>query len=250
MSRLLKIENLSVHHSETGTCLLHPVSFSLMEGEVLAVVGASGSGKSLLAQAIFHILPENLQAAGKVFIRNRQLHPEDNGRKIAYIPQTVDALNPLKKIGKQIDGLMAGNNIPQRRQKLLDQLGLDKHTAEKFPFQLSGGQARRVLVAIALASDAELTVADEPTPGLDKSAKQDMMQLLAQIPLSNKGLILITHDFEAALKVADWVAVVKEGKMVEWTDRHAFSGKGEKLQHPYTKALWNALPENQFIRSL
>src|SRR5699024_2201188 len=153
--------------------LLHPVNLSLNKGEVLAIVGASGSGKSLFAQSIFQIVPKNLHVNGYIYFKNRLIQKDDNGKNIAYIPQSIDGLNPLMKVGKQIEGLMTGDGVQERSENLLQQLGLEKNVAKKFPFQLSGGQARRILVAIALGSSAEVIVADEPTPGLDEAAKSD-----------------------------------------------------------------------------
>src|SRR5699024_2286080 len=132
--------------------LLHPVNLYLNKGEVLAIVGASGSGKSLLAQSIFQIVPKNLHVNGQIYFKNRLIKKDDNGKKIAYIPQSIDGLNPLMKVGKQIESLMTSDSTQARSNKLLKQLGLEGNVAEKYPFQLSGGQARRILVAIALGT--------------------------------------------------------------------------------------------------
>lgn len=103
-----------------------------------------------------------------------------------------------------------------------------------------------MLIAIALIKSAPLLVADEPTPGLDVDAREDMLSLLQSLKTKNNGMLIITHDFDAALKIADKIAILREGQMVEIAPIHAFCGKGEKLNHSYSRQLWNALPENSF----
>ncbi|QGH33833.1 ATP-binding cassette domain-containing protein [Gracilibacillus salitolerans] len=246
MKTILEVNQLSVFHQESAHCLLKDIHFSLTKGQVLALVGASGSGKSLLAQSIFQLLPENLRQKGDVLYSGRQVNEQDRGTNIVLIPQSVAALDPLMKVGKQIEGLIQAGNPHQMMLDLLARLGLDADIATRYPFQLSGGQARRVLAMIALGSPANVVIADEPTPGLDQEAKNEMIALLKQVKQAGKAILLITHDFDVALQLADQVAVLEQGSIVEVADVEHFSGEGEKLTHPFTKALWQSLPQNLF----
>ncbi|SFL55325.1 peptide/nickel transport system ATP-binding protein [Gracilibacillus orientalis] len=248
MDTILTVNQLSVFHQNAEHYLLEDIHFSLYRGQVLALVGASGSGKSLLAQSILQLLPDNLRQNGDVLYSDRQVNEHDRGRNIVLIPQSVEALDPLMKVGKQIEGLIQAENPHQVMLDLLAQLGLNADIATRYPFQLSGGQARRVLATIALGSPANVVIADEPTPGLDEEAKYEMIALLKEVQQAGKAILLITHDFDVALQLADQVAVLDQGEIIEVTDVHHFSGDGEKLVHPLTKALWQSLPQNLFIK--
>ncbi|MFD2654693.1 ATP-binding cassette domain-containing protein [Gracilibacillus thailandensis] len=248
MNTILTVNGLSVLHQQSEHYLLEDINFSLSKGQVLALVGSSGSGKSLLAQAILQLLPENLCHKGEVLYNGRQVNQYDRGKNIVLIPQSVEALDPLMKVGKQIEGLIQTEDSHQVMLDLLARLGLEAEIAARYPFQLSGGQARRVLAAIALGSSASIVIADEPTPGLDKEAKNEMIALLKEVQQAGKAILLITHDFDAVLQLADRVAVLYQGSIVEIADANHFSGDGQKLAHPFTKALWQSLPQNSFIK--
>ncbi|WP_058306535.1 ATP-binding cassette domain-containing protein [Gracilibacillus massiliensis] len=244
MMSMLTIEQLSIFHQKTNHKLLDSVDLSVDEGEIVALVGASGSGKSLIAQAILQLLPDNLRQTGKLYYRGRPISKNDRGRMISLIPQSVEALDPLMKVGKQV------SDSEHKVVDLLQKLGLEVEISQRYPFQLSGGQARRILVAIALGSAAKVVIADEPTPGLDEDAKADMLSLLKEVKESGKSILLITHDYDAAVELADRIAVIKDGKIIENTLKENFAGNAERLSHPFTKALWQALPKNLFIRGL
>ncbi|WP_208586980.1 ATP-binding cassette domain-containing protein [Gracilibacillus suaedae] len=248
MNTILTVNLLSVYHQQSEHYLLKDISFSLSKGQVLALVGSSGSGKSLLAQAILQLLPDNLRYKGEVLYKGLHVNQHDRGKNIVLIPQSVEALDPLMKVGKQIEGLIQTEDSHQAVLDLLMRLGLEAETAARYPFQLSGGQARRVLATIALGSPASVVIADEPTPGLDKEAKHEMIALLKEVQQAGKAILLITHDFDAALQLADRVAVLSQGKIVEVTDVKHFSGEGQNLAHPFTKALWQSLPQNFFFK--
>ncbi|SHN22360.1 ATP-binding cassette domain-containing protein [Gracilibacillus kekensis] len=250
MNSKLMIKQLSVFHQQTNRILIDSVNLSVDEGEVVALVGASGSGKSLIAQAVLQLLPDNLRQTGILNYQSRPITKKDRGQNIVLIPQSIDALDPLMKVKKQIQSLLPAPHSEQKVFDLLGRLGLEEEVASRYPFQLSGGQARRILVAIALGSAAKVVIADEPTPGLDVDSKTDMLSLLKEVKASGKSILLITHDFDVAVDLADRIAVIKDGKIIENTLKENFVGKGERLFHPYTKALWQALPKNLFIRSL
>lgn len=226
------------------------LQLSIQEGEIVAVVGASGSGKSLLASAILGILPENVEVKGSLKYKGEELTRKKQqtlrGKEIALIPQTVNALDPLMKAGKQVQAAVNSKAKKVKQQEVFRQVGLHQDAADRYPFELSGGMKRRVLSAMAMISGAELIIADEPTPGLDEQALTETITALKQLAADGKGVMLITHDISAALKIADKIAVFYAGETIEIAHTSDFTGKGEKLRHPYTKALWNALPQNDF----
>ncbi len=246
----MNIQQLTIQHQKTNRPILDQLSLSIQKGEIISLVGASGSGKSLLAQAIFNLLPKSLQQTGEIYYQENLLTEKTvkslRGKEIVLIPQSLEALDPLMTVGKQMKALIKKGDKEHYLQKIINQLGLRTELLKKYPFELSGGQARRVLVAIALASEANLVIADEPTPGLDEHALRDMLQLLTTFRTENRALLMITHDFQAAREISDYIAVLYQGEIVEVAPVTAFSGKGVHLKHAYTKQLWRSLPENDF----
>ena len=115
-----------------------------------------------------------------------------------------------------------------------------------YPFQLSGGMARRVLFSTAVITDASLIIADEPTPGMDVKSAVEALQLLRELADAGKGVLLITHDIDLAVEVADTVAVFYEGRTIDMIPAASFRGDSSDLRHPYTRALYHALPQNDF----
>lgn len=247
--------SLSFRHYEHGlkevdSEVIHNLNLTIYEGEIVAIVGASGSGKSLLADAILGILPQHAKINGELKYRGEQLTKERQqklrGKEISLIPQSVHALNPLIKTRKQVQTVLKGKNKLKKQQALFKKIGLPIEAGNQYPFELSGGMQRRVLAATALGSEPKLMVADEPTPGLDPYVLQETINKMKELITSDKGMIFITHDIGVALQIADKVVVFEEGETIETASVAQFTGKGEQLNHPYTKALWNALPENGF----
>ena len=220
----------------------------------MAVLGSSGSGKSLLAHAIKGILPENAQLNGKIKFKGKDLSQEDKeeirGSKIAFIPQSVNFLDPLMKISDQAIGHTESEEEKKskkiKQREIFEHYNLGPEVAEMYPFQLSGGMARRVLVSTALLSDPELVIADEPTPGLDEKTVKETHIHFRHMKEDNIGVLLITHDIHAALDVADRIGIFYSGYVIEIAETKDFTGDGENLLHPYTKALYKALPANGF----
>ncbi len=219
------------------------------EGEIVAVVGSSGSGKSLLAHAILGLLPENANVVGRMEFAGELLTParilQVRGKEIALVPQSVNYLDPLMKVGPQVRN---GSKKPEkiRRQKsLFQKYDLSRETEELFPFELSGGMARRVLLSAAQMHKSRLLIADEPTPGLHLAMAKRAMRDFRAFADEGNGVLLITHDIELALEVADRITVFYAGTTVEEALVTDFSSE-KLLRHPYTKALWNALPQNGF----
>ncbi|WP_106497505.1 ABC transporter ATP-binding protein [Lentibacillus sp. Marseille-P4043] len=231
--------------------VVNNLNLTINAGKILAVVGASGSGKSLLANAILGILPENATLNGTLIYKGEPLNQKKlitlRGKEISLVPQSVNALDPLIKAGKQVQTVVRGKDRKAIQQDAFDKVGLPLKTGNRYPFELSGGMARRVLVSTAIISEANFIIADEPTPGLDELTLQETINSLKQLAKDGKGILLITHDIHTALKIADKIAVFYAGQTVEIANAGDFSGKGEKLRHPYTKALWNALPQNDFF---
>lgn len=253
---LLEIHDLSVSfrmydHSleQKELKVMSNLHLSVRSGEIVAVAGSSGSGKSLLASAILGILPANATVHGHLHYKGEELSAERQaqlrGKEIALVPQSVAFLDPLMKVGAQVDG--HGRPKPtQKRRGLFKRFGLSEQTEKLYPFQLSGGMARRVLVSTALISEAELIIADEPTPGMSLDQALEALKMFRDLADEGKAVILITHDIDLAFEFADRIAVFYAGTTVETAPTADFRVGLEKLRHPYSKALWHALPQNGF----
>jgi peptide/nickel transport system ATP-binding protein len=258
---MLSVRNLNVTFTmyDQGLTQKHftvitDLDLEVQAGQVVAVVGASGSGKSLLAHAVLGILPDNAQVSGAIAFKGKPLTPQRSqtlrGKEIALIPQSVGYLDPLMQVGKQVSRVAQVCGLPkqQARQavdRTFDRYRLEPEVKHYYPFQISGGMARRVLVSTAVVSQADLLIADEPTPGLHPDVVKETLNHLRELADEGKGVILITHDIEAALQVADQVAVFYAGTTVEIAAASDFPNG--KIRHPYTQALWRSLPQNEFI---
>lgn len=253
---LLEIHDLSVSFKMYDKALeqrelqvISDLHLTVHPGEIVAVAGSSGSGKSLLASAILGILPDNATVHGHLHYRGSQLTPERQaelrGSEIALVPQSVAFLDPLMRVGRQADGHKRPRPTEKRRG-LFRRFGLPEHTERLYPFQLSGGMARRVLVSTALITDAQLIIADEPTPGMSLEQALEALQMFRELANEGRAVILITHDIDLAFEFADRVAVFYAGTTVETAPASDFREGPEALRHPYSKALWKALPQNGF----
>lgn len=233
--------------------VIRNLNMTIHEGEVVAVIGASGSGKSLLADAILGILPENALSSGNLYYKGKRLTEEIQknlrGKEITLIPQSVNSLNPLMKVGKQARPLFKNCNVESIQKDVLQKVNLQEEIMHYYPLELSGGMARRVLAATALMGEPNLIIADEPTPGLDALSLHDVISSIRKLANEGKGVMFITHDIETALKVADKFVIMNNGETIETVEVEKFSGNGEGLKKDYTKALWNALPQNKFLPS-
>ena len=238
---ILEVKDLSVTFTQYDRGFsrrtLHAVEkmdLSVRAGEIVAVVGSSGSGKSLLAHAIMGILPYNSAMDGEIRFLGTPLTAERvkklRGHEIVFVPQSVSYLDPLMKIGDQIRNGKKDHSVKEKCLAVLKRYGLAPDIREKYPFQLSGGMTRRVLISTAVMEIPKLVIADEPTPGLHMAD-------------DGAGVLLITHDLELALLTADRVVVLYGGRVIEETDAAAFQNE-ENLKHPYTKALFRSMPKN------
>lgn len=254
---ILEIDELSVSFLQYESArssrqielpVISRLSVSVHEGEIVAVVGSSGSGKSLLAHAVLDMLPYNASVSGEMYFEGELLTKEKiaslRGNKIAFVPQSTTYLNPLMNVGAQV---RCGKSEEKRekQQKLFRRYGLGEEVDTKYPFECSGGMTRRVLLTSALMGDPKLIIADEPTPGMDLALAKKSMEDFRNFANEGNGVLLITHDIELALEVADRIAVFYAGTTVEEALVSDFASE-ETLRHPYTKALWRALPQNGF----
>ncbi|MDR1985798.1 MAG: ABC transporter ATP-binding protein [Treponema sp.] len=228
--------------------VIHNLSVPVREGEIVAVAGSSGSGKSLLAHAIMGILPANAQVSGELRYRGQpiteSLLRKIRGRDLALVPQSLTYLDPLMKTGKQINGLY-GNE--EKRKGIFQRYELAESAAEQYPFQLSGGMTRRILISTAVMGDAKLIIADEPTPGMTLATAKRVMGHFRELADTGAGILLITHDIDLAFECADRIAVFYAGSTVEIADAADFRKGIPYLRHPYSKALWQAVPQNGFV---
>jgi len=253
---LLEIHDLSVSFRMYDSALeqqdlqvISDLHLTVRPGEIVAVAGSSGSGKSLLASAILGILPGNATVRGHLHYKGLELTPERQavlrGSEIALVPQSVAYLDPLMRVGRQADGHKRPYPTEKRRS-LFKRFGLPGQTERLYPFQLSGGMARRVLVSTALITDARLIIADEPTPGMSLDQALEALAMFREMADAGKAVILITHDIDLAFTFADRVAVFYAGTTVESAPAADFRRGPDSLRHPYSKALWRALPQNGF----
>jgi peptide/nickel transport system ATP-binding protein len=207
------------------------------------VAGASGSGKSLLAHAVLGILPPNAVLGGEMFWFGKPMTPELRhklrGRELALVPQSVTYLDPLMKVGRQI------TDDRRKMSEIFGKYGLSEDVAGKYPFQLSGGMARRILVSTAAIAGAKVIVADEPTPGLSPELAEAAMSGFRDLARGGAAVLLITHDIDLALRYADRISVFYAGTTVETAKASDFADE-RLLRHPYSRALWRAMPQHDF----
>ncbi|VGO08394.1 Oligopeptide transport system permease protein OppB (TC 3.A.1.5.1) [plant metagenome] len=259
---LLSVRNLSIALPKGGdrAHAVKDVSYDIRAGEILCIVGESGSGKSMSANAIMGLLPDYLQPeGGQILLKGKDLltRPEHElramrGRDMAMIFQEpLSALNPLQTVGEQIAEVMQVHNAypgearEQRVLELLQFVGLpDPATLRHaYPFRLSGGQRQRVMIAMALALEPQLLIADEPTTALDVTTQAQILALIARIQKEKgMGVMFVTHDFGVVAQIADRVAVMEKGILVE-------QGTADEVlnrpRHPYTQRLIAAVPRQR-----
>src|ERR1700722_10959329 len=233
------------------------VSFDLVAGEIVCVVGESGSGKSMCAHALMGLLPDSVSTeGGQIAFEGHNLLTLDEdgwrdlrGRRIAMVFQEpMTALNPLMRIGEQMMEMFEAHGLlsqRERRQKALSlarEVGLPdpERIVRAYPHQLSGGQRQRAMIAMALALEPAVLVADEPTTALDVTTQAQILKLIRDLQRSrNMAVMFITHDFGVVADIADRVVVLRHGQVVE-------QGSADRVlnhpQHPYTQALLAAVP--------
>ncbi len=234
--------------------VLHGLTLSVHEGEIVAVVGASGSGKTVLADALLGLYEPNATVRGTIWFDGVRQDAASlaslRGSGICLVPQSVSHLDPLMRVGEQVQGAPRGRTRAERardrarrearQRELFELYGLAPEVARMYPHELSGGMARRVLLMSALMEEPRVLIADEPTPGLDLALAIRAVDDLRTFANTGAGVILITHDLELAVRVADRVAVFKEGRIVEETSASSFADPA-LLEHPFSRDLCRAL---------
>lgn len=259
---LLAVQHLDVRFP-TGSGDVHAsrdVSFSLDSGEVLGLVGETGSGKSVIGQAVIRLLPSSAQVSGDIVFQGQNLYSLSEhlmhalrGGSISLVPQNPSgSLDPLTRNGDQISEIFSGLGIakPDAWNKVLEILtavGLipAPEVGNKYPHQLSGGMRQRLTTGIAITQSPRLIIADEPTKGLDYRARETTANVLSGIQSThNASLLLITHDLFLAEQLCQRIAVMYAGEIVEIG---VASQMFHKPRHPYTRALIQAIPKNGMI---
>lgn len=256
---VLSVRGLSVRLPKDmeRTFAVENISFDLIKGEILCIIGESGSGKSVTANTIMGLLPPKMAATGgSIVMGGRDLLKLTErellslrGRTVSMIFQDpLSALNPLMRVGDQIAEVMEVHGVgtsSTRRTKvleLLDEVGLPdpKVLQNQYPFRLSGGQRQRVMIAIALALDPDILIADEPTTALDVTTQAQILDLIRRIQRrKNMSVMFITHDFGVVAEIADQVVVMEKGILVEQGTANEVL---ERPAHPYTRKLIAAVP--------
>lgn len=253
-SSLLEVRDLGISFSlyqsglkKKDLNVIRALDLTVNPGEILAVVGSSGSGKSLLAHSILGILPDNATLTGSISYKGEELTKERqrelDGKEIMFIPQSVDYLDPLMRVGKQVVGV---RGTREEMQAAFRRYGLAPEVEKYYPYQLSGGMVRRVLISTAVIGHPELIVADEPTPGLDLKMAEETLKNFRELADQGCGILLITHDLDLALQAATRISVFYAGTIFESAPVSDFQGGGSALRHPYSRALVRALPQTEF----
>ncbi len=260
MAPILKVENLSVElKTREGTSpVIDELSFELNAGETLSFVGESGCGKSMTALGIMGLLPEKISrvSSGRILFQGEDLASvsqkrlqEIRGNEISMIFQEpMTSLNPVYTIGEQIGEILRRHKGLNRKQSFLQALDLieavqipdPKNKIHSYPFQLSGGQRQRVMIAMALACEPKILVADEPTTALDVTVQAQIFDLLKELRAkTNTAIILITHDMGVVYEMAQKMIVMYAGRKVE---EGSVNQVIKSPAHPYTQGLISCVP--------
>lgn len=255
---LLSVQNLTVEYT-TGDEVVHAVngvSFELARGETIGLVGETGAGKTTIAKSILRVLPDPPAKVrgGEIYLDGIDLLALDEkairkvrGNKVSMVFQDpMTALNPVITVGDQICEVIKlhekvnGKEAFEKTQEMLERVGIPRERYSEYPHQFSGGMKQRVVIAMALACNPELLLADEPTTALDVTIQAQVLDMIARLKSErNTSMIMITHDLGIVAEVCDKMAVIYAGKIIEY-------GSKEDLfdypSHPYTVGLLGALP--------
>lgn len=257
--KFLRVNDIVVEYTQNKEIVhaVNKVSFELEKGQTLALVGETGAGKTTIAKAILRILPDvgARFCSGEIWLDGKKISEipekemlEIRGNKIAMIFQDpMTALNPLMTVGEQIMEVIGLHNKSWNHTKcqeeaaaMLEMVGIPAQRFDEYPFQFSGGMKQRVVIAMALACNPELLLADEPTTALDVTIQAQVLDLIRDLrDKLGTSMILITHDLGVVAETCDNVAIVYAGEIVEYGSkeeifRHRF--------HPYTQGLFGSLP--------
>lgn len=259
MSNLLELQNLHVsYHTPRGTVqAVRGVDLTLQPGEVLAIVGESGCGKSALCKAVMRLLPDNADIEGRILANGTDIAPYPErelqklrGRLFSMVFQDpMTALNPSMTIGAQIaeavlvhEPKISRDALRARVLELMDLVGIDRPNARMklYPHNFSGGMRQRAVLAIALASRAKILLADEPTTALDVTIQAQILELLQQLSQDmGMSILLITHNFGVVAETCQRTSVMYAGKVVETGETRELL---RSARHPYSRALIRSIP--------
>lgn len=266
-SPVLSVRGLGVRFRMRGgrhIAAVTDATFDLAVGEFLALVGESGCGKSVLASALLGLLPGNAQTTGSALLGGsgrpvdllaadeRTLARTVRGRRIGLVPQSPAAhLTPVRTVRSQLTEALReltgdrGPALSKAAEAAAARAAYPADHLDRYPHELSGGLAQRAATALALTGDAPLLLADEPTTGLDRELVDRTADELRRHTDDGRALLMITHDLAAAERIADRVAVMYAGRIVELSDARSFFGESGP-RHPYARGLLDALPERAF----
>jgi len=260
-SELLKINNLHVTYDtdEAVVYAVNGLSFTIDRGETLGLVGETGAGKTTTALSILRLLPNRIGKIneGEILLNGNDITKASEkdmrairGKQVSMIFQDpMTSLNPILTIGDQIAEVLKLHNpnaskseISERVNKSLEMVGIPADRKEEYPHQFSGGMKQRVVIAIALACEPELLLADEPTTALDVTIQAQVLELMMELKEKlNTSMLLITHDLGVVARICDRVAIMYAGQIVEYgTLEEIFTGE---KHHPYTEGLFGAIPD-------
>ena len=259
---ILEVKNLNLgfQSEDTFRQALYDVSFSLEKGKMLSIVGESGCGKTMSAMSILNLIPKTARiTSGEIYFNGENLltKPQKDmqhirGSKIALIPQDpMTSLNPLYTVGDQLLEILKfhqniqGEEAEKKAIEAFDavQIPSAKSRLKNYPHEFSGGMKQRAIIAMALACQAEVLIADEPTTALDVTIQAQIMNLLGEIKTNNgTSILLITHDLALVSENTDNIAVMYAGRIVEQAPNNEFFANPT---HPYSKALLKSLPSNR-----
>ncbi|MDD9178635.1 MULTISPECIES: ATP-binding cassette domain-containing protein [Aliivibrio] len=242
---MIQISALHIKQKDHQIPLLSNLSLSIDKGEVLAIIGASGCGKSVLINTIMNSLSSDFSVTGEINI--------DPTVQMALVPQYIGALNPTAKIGSQLAQFDPTKKWYQRKNttaihKALTFAQLPQSVASLYPYQLSGGMAKRVLSALAFIQNPDVIIADEPSCGINDEYVEPLFQHYQHLAHNEKkGVIIISHDLKHVIDIADRILVLNNNddgnqlSSIEYTSpKHIKEGKSQ----PYSQALWKALPSH------
>ena len=255
---LLRLDHLCIDYKVKGGLLsaVHDVSFSIGRGKIFAVVGESGCGKSTVAHSIMNLLPGgNARVSGEIVFKGKDLRTCSEkqmeairGKEIGMIFQNpLDSLNPVYTTGTQVQEAILLDRVDRQEAwnrvvKLYQDVKMPdaQERARSYPHELSGGMRQRVMIAMMLSRNPELLIADEPTTALDVTIEAQILEIIKDLKEKyHTAIMLITHNFGLVAEVADRIAVMYAGEVVEWGDVFEIF---EQPKHPYTRLLMQALP--------